>query len=488
VALNPTGTDNESFERATTDGDFTLALRLAEQMLAGSKRNVAAWTSRIRAKIGLGETCEADEDIDVALRLDGNNAHLNWLRALIDQRLGRVDRAIDGARKLACDDSPIGIEAKYLLVDALYLANRREEVAKLIHAGGVWLNQPRGRLHLARAQERENSAKAVEEFIALFRSTAADANIRRIAGFDAVKWLDKLGRYREAYDLAAEVHAATTPPFDVDGMTQIAQQQGELIAKSGKWFTAAADPVQGLAMIVGLPRSGTSLLEQMFDGHSQISGIGEYEGMSLMGFSIESTGVPVRNIGRLPHNVVMQLQQRYMKGVEQLRRPGATWALDKNLSGWRFVYAIAAVLPGTVCFQVARDPRDMAISTFLSMFHPIANGWTSKLDAIRDVITTERAVTQRALETLDIAHESMVYENFVLDPEAHVKRCLDRLGLTLENSVLQPQDNKRQVFTLSFEQVKKPINTSSIGRWRNYEWAFDRSWDTLVAAHDARRV
>lgn len=476
------------FERAITVGDFALALRLAEQELAVSKRSIVAWTSRIRAKIGLGQTCEADEDIDFAIRLDGNNTYLKWLRALIDQRLGRVDRAIDGAQQLARDDSPVGIEAKYLLVESLFFANRRAEFAKIIDAGGAWLNRPRGQLYQARVIERQDPARAAEEFIAVFRSTDADANIRRIAGFDAVKWLDKLGRYREAYDLALEVHAATTPPFDVYGMTQIAQQQGELIAKSGKWFTSVADPVQGIAMIVGLPRSGTSLLEQMFDGHSQISGIGEYEGMGLMGSTIESTGVPVRNIGRFPHKVVMQLQQRYMKGVEQLRRPGATWALDKNLSGWRFVYAIAAVLPGTVCFQVARDPRDMAISTFLSMFHPITNGWTSKLNGIRDVISTERAVTRLALETLGIAHESMIYEDFVVDPEGHAKRCLDRLGLTLEKSVLQPQENQRQVFTLSFEQVKKPINTSSIGRWRNYEWAFDTSWDKLVDLHHARRA
>jgi|GEM_PF-2358491 len=58
----------------------------------------------------------------------------------------------------------------------------------------------------------------------------------------------------------------------------------------------------------------------MFDGHSHISGIGEYEGMNSLGYAIESTGIPLRSLGRIPHAEVMQLQQRYLKGVEQLRR------------------------------------------------------------------------------------------------------------------------------------------------------------------------
>ena len=67
------------------------------------------------------------------------------------------------------------------------------------------------------------------------------------------------------------------------------------------------------------------------------------------------------------------------------------------------------------------------------------------------------------------------------------RRLLDRLGLEAQASVLQPEQNTCVVFTLSHEQVRKPINNSSIGRWENYAWAFDSAWDSLAAAHDARR-
>ena len=85
-------------------------------------------------------------------------------------------------------------------------------------------------------------------------------------------------------------------------------------------------------------------------------------------------------------------------------------------------------------------------------------------------------------------HEQVVYEDLVADPAGHASRCLERLGLQMEPGVLSPERNARAVFTLSHAQVKQPINRGSIGRWKNYEFAFDDSWRALAEAHDARRM
>jgi hypothetical protein len=137
---------------------------------------------------------------------------------------------------------------------------------------------------------------------------------------------------------------------------------------------------------------------------------------------------------------------------------------------------------------MARDPRDAAISTFLSYFHPIADGWTGSLASIRRVAEAERSLVPHALEVLGLPHEALVYEDFVADPAAHVERCLRRMGLAMDPRVLSPEQNARAVFTLSHEQVRRPISGASIGRWRNYAFAFDGSWDAIAAAHDARRA
>jgi hypothetical protein len=91
-----------------------------------------------------------------------------------------------------------------------------------------------------------------------------------------------------------------------------------------------------------------------------------------------------------------------------------------------------------------------------------------------------------AMRALGIPHEDIVYERLVDDPAGHAERCMRLLGLEMAPGVLAPEQNARTVLTLSHEQVRNPINRRSIGRWRNYEWAFDGSWDTLSASHAAR--
>lgn len=102
------------------------------------------------------------------------------------------------------------------------------------------------------------------------------------------------------------------------------------------------------------------------------------------------------------------------------------------------VSGVAAVLPGAVCLRIERDARDTAISMFLSDFHPQSFGWTCSLEPIR--------------------------------------RVLARMGPPMDEDTLAPEANARTVLTLSHEQVRRSINRGSIGRWKNYEWAFDSAW------------
>ena len=170
------------------------------------------------------------------------------------------------------------------------------------------------------------------------------------------------------------------------------------------------------------------------------------------------------------------------------RRENRAWTLDKTLEAWRWIPAIAAVLPGTFFLNISRDPRDTAISIFLNSFNPEIFGWSASLNSIRQVIELECLIVPAALKTLGLLHETIVYENLVANPQDHAKRCLDGMGLPMHDAVLRPQDNTRTVLTLSHEQVRKPIHDASIGRWKNYEWAFNESWDTLAAAHVRRRA
>lgn len=478
-------------DRLLKQGDAAGGLRVADQLIAQSKRSFPGWLGRAVALMNLGLIAEADAAIEQAMRLSPGDIQAKLIQSMLDQRLGRIDRAVATLTPIASSKAPQAVEAGVTLSEVLWFAHRHDELRVLLAAKGAWMADPRAALAVARIKSRDDADGAIAELIAVSAS-GRNPVLRRVAGFEAVGLLDKAGRYREAFDLASRMHAESTRPFDLDGLLigvrEQASQLDKLAASGERWVGPRADPVQGLAMVVGLPRSGTTLLEQMLDRHPAISGIGEYDGVDAMAGMLVSMGRWPRGLASLPHDAANAVQRRYLDGALRLRRADATWMFDKTLRAWRWLPALAAVLPGTVCLHMARDPRDAAISTFLSYFHPINDGWTASLASIRRVAEAERSILPRALAALALPHESLVYEDFVADPAAQVARCLDRMGLPMDERVLSPEHNARAVFTLSHDQVRRPVNRTSIGRWRNYDFAFDGSWDALASAHDARRA
>jgi len=435
----------------------------------------------------LGRIAEAHADAEQALRLAPRDPQVRLLASMLDQRLGRVDEAASRLRVLAAERTPCSVEAAVMLSEVLWFAHRRDELREFLAKDGEWLRDPRAALAAARMRSKDDPAAAVDELQAIFARERQPV-LRRVAGFEAVGILDRQGRYREAYDLALRVHAESTPPFDLEGHLLPPRGHREMLEKRIAPPEPRVDPVSGVALVVGLPRSGTTLLEQMLDRHPAISGIGEYDGIETIFGDLVSTGRWPRGSGGIPREDLARIQRRYLDGARRLRREGASWTFDKTLRAWRMLPAVAAVLPGAVCLHFARDPRDMAISILLSYFHPFADGWTAGLASIRRVIEAERSILPAMLGHVGLSHEAIVYEDLVADPEGHARRCLDRMGLPMDPAVLAPEANARAVFTLSHEQVRRPINSASIGRWRNYAFAFDGSWDALAAAHDARRT
>ena len=145
------------------------------------------------------------------------------------------------------------------------------------------------------------------------------------------------------------------------------------------------------------------------------------------------------------------------------------------------------MLPGAACISVQRDPRDTAVSMFLSYFDTDQIGWSVGFDTMRRVIEAQQRLIPRGFEVLGIDHVALAYEDLVEQPAEAAGGCLALLGLTMDDRVLAPEQNERTAVTLSAQQVRRPINRSSIGRWTNYAWAFDDRWEPLVREHARRR-
>jgi len=462
------------------------ALEVAERWCGKSRHQVGAWLARASANSRLGRLDAADRNLEVAARLAPKDDRVVFLSGLSDQQLARFDASITRLRPLTQRFGPYATEAWMGLVDSLWIAGRHAELAEEVARTGPWKSDPRHALYAARSIFGTDPARAVSELAKVAQSPVAPI-VKRIAGFDAVRLLDRLGRYREAFDLAQKTHAETGLPFDLDAFLQPVLDEGQRAAARSSHMQSVP-AVDGLAMFIAVPRSGTTLLEQMLDAHPHISGIGEYNGLRFIGEALQSLGCGGRSTHHLESQDALRLQGEYLTDARRRQRAGSKWMVDKNLCAWRFIPELAAVLPGTRCLHVVRDPRDTAISILLSYFQPHTDGWTASLHSIRRVLESVDSVLPDALASHGLEHVTIAYERLVEDPSGEANRCLKMLGLDLAEAVLRPEANPRGVFTLSHAQVRAPINTSAVGRWQNYAWAFGADWDSLAARHDARRT
>lgn len=403
--------------------------------------------------------------------------------AVAAHRQGRTDWAIELAGRARKLGGKAELEASVVIAEALFRANRLDELAAHLAAPGAFRDDPRWLLLSARHLRAASGDLALAE--SHLRALLGDASpdpVFRMASFELVRLLERQARFDDAWTTAAAAHARTTKPFDTPALvralevTAKAAQQGRLAA-----LPRATSTIERSALIAGLPRSGTTLIEQMLDRHPKVRGVGELSIHGRMSSAIahEGGGWPSGALIASPATLNLW-QQTYRKEVRtRLDIPGGTWTLDKTLFPMFQPLAFAAVLPGARTISIDRDPRDNAVSLFLSNFDP-SWGWTGSLESIRAVIAAHRAHIPVIMDALKIPDLRIRYEQLVDSPEPAARAMLSHLGLEWNDACLHPEANTRIVHTLSHEQVRRPINREGLGRWKNYAANFDAAWETLA--------
>ena len=425
----------------------------------------------------------AQQQLDAVESALGQTPRFQLVQGFVAFQLGDIERAVLLLRPLTESGQDLALAACSFLADALHHASDSQALSELLEQQTTWSVSAEGRLFAARLVASSDPEAALAALLPLAEGRLSN-QLRRMAGFDAVKLLDRLGRYPQAWQLAQRVQAATAPPFDLPRfLARFQLQLDGLRAGSFPAASAESDSQQGLVFILGMPRSGTTLLEQMLDGHPAVRGIGEFQGVNAIARALVAQGVWPDQLERLGAPRIAALQQGYLQAAQRLAGAPTPWIIDKSLLAWQWLPAMAKVLPASVHLHLRRDPRDLAISLSMAAIRPSeSEGWVSSLEGIREVIRLHRQLVPLALERLGLNHRIVDYEDLVREPEATIKNCLDALKLPMDPAVLQPEANPRTPITLSHAQVRQPISTGSIGRWRNYEWLFDASWDSLASS------
>ncbi|WP_293400042.1 sulfotransferase [Phenylobacterium sp.] len=219
----------------------------------------------------------------------------------------------------------------------------------------------------------------------------------------------------------------------------------------------ASDPI----FIVGMPRSGSTLVEQILASHPLVEGLGE---LADLGEVANEAGGP----DELDSAGAKALGERYLAAAARRRRTARPFFTDKMPANWRHVGLIQLILPNAKVIDVRREPMACCVSSFTTYF----NRQTSFPATLADLGRYYRDYV-RAMDHFDGVSPGRVhhvqYERLVDDLEGETRRLLAHLDLPFAAECLRFHENPRAVQTPSAQQVRRPINREGLERWRGYE-------------------
>jgi len=289
--------------------------------------------------------------------------------------------------------------------------------------------------------------------------------------------LDRARRYddafhhsREANLIRRELARQAGDAFDPDEHARFVDR---LIAVfTPQYF----EHVQGLGLetevpvfVVGMPRSGSSLVEQILSHHPEIAAVGELRDLPHLADSLSERLVDAEQypecVTHLDAASVQRLGNEYVNRLQELAGP-ARRIIDKMLSNFLHLGLIASLFPRARVIHCRRDPLDVCVSCFLNQFRALDFTWDLE-DLGRYYCDYERLMahwrTVLPLPMLDV-----VYEELLRDPEGIIKGLVAFCGLPWDECCLRFYENPRPVRTVSKQQVRQPLYHSSVGRWRLY--------------------
>lgn len=305
----------------------------------------------------------------------------------------------------------------------------------------------------------------------LARADLPTANRRHIL-FALAKALDAVGRYDEAFEQASRANQLYESDYDPAAFPR---QVDELVRHmNGPALKAAphAKPPADLPIfIVGMPRSGTSLVEQILASHPQVYGAGELEQLNqtvqLLSLSANTQAGYAACISDLTPQTVENLAGSYLDHIKALSG-GALKITDKMPHNFLHLGLIDLLFPGAPIIHCSRNPLDTCLSIYFQHFNA-NHGYATDL---RQIATHYRDY-QRLMDHWKTALENPLldvrYETLVENPEATIRELLDFCGLPWDPGCISFYTNKRTIRTVSYDQVRQPLYNKSVNRWKNYQ-------------------
>jgi tetratricopeptide (TPR) repeat protein len=449
------------------------AVSLLTRVVRQAPDFAAAWAELGHAQLELDEFDAALASIERALALEPRNPLHQLNRGNVLARAGRQDAALaalDKALALGFDRPPVHLARGNVLKtigrhDEAVAAYRRSVELRPDFGEGWW---SLSNLKTFRFTDAEVAAMEAQ----LGRPGLAPEALVHFC-FALGQAYESRGDYERAFEYFARGNAERRSRERYDPV-QTELMHDHIIEVFSAEFLAAASghgsPERAPILIVGLPRSGSTLIEQILASHSMVEGTHELPSLGRVVMSIgrgrrDGLAYPeaVRELAPADFGV---LAQRYLDHTRRYRR-GAPWFIDKMPNTFPTIGLWHLMFPHAVVIDARRDPLDTCMSCFKQLF---AQGQSFTYDLfelgeyyrqyLRMMDHWDRVLTGRVLR--------VQYEDVVDDLEGQARRILSHCGLPWEDRCLRFHETERAVRTASSEQVRRPIYADSVGSWRRY--------------------
>ncbi len=249
---------------------------------------------------------------------------------------------------------------------------------------------------------------------------------------------------------------------------------GVLRAFDADFFTrikGAGLTTQRPVFVFGLPRSGTSLVEQILASHPDVYGAGELflgpQTFEAIPMTVRGAGSPLDCVGKLDSGSISRLAARHLDGLRAFDGGSTPRIVDKSPQNYQLIGLLAALFPRATFIYCRRDLRDVALSCWLTEFELV--DWARDVEHIASRFSQHLRMMSHWCAVLPVVLHEIRYERTVSDLEGVARELVAACQLEWNPACLEFHRSPRAVRTASAMQVRQPIYSSSVGRWRHYE-------------------
>ena len=463
------------------------AVELFDRSLAFAPHHAPSYAQKARSLIALNQREAALETVQLASQQPDPTPFTLDTLGVVLSRAGRHEDAISFYEK-AVAGAPENSEYFYKYGAALQFLGRMDE-AREAYQRVIALDQDDARARAAIVTITKQTAddNDIAELEALFPRFAQDANARLNIGHAVAKAYEDLKDGRNALTWLERAKEMKREELNYDPeFDERIFEQAKILA-SDLQISPPAQP--GPIFIVGMPRTGTTLVDRILSSHSKVSPAGELTDFGLLlKRQVKSPGPFVLDGETLAAGKSAPLEilgQDYVRRVRET--VGITTPVFTDKMPLNVVYAplILKAIPNARVICLLRHPADTVLSNYRQLFATSYSYYNYAYDletTARYYVMFRRMVDQFTTHLPSTRFTTVQYESVVADIDTETRRLLDLCGLPFEQACIDFHTNKAPVATASSAQVRQPLYTSSLARWKRYRPGLDAALNILVEA------